>query len=205
NPPPLQGNPKQLESEALASRLEVKSIDANAESARKQAGVQHAGYWPVISGVADATYANPNPRIFPQTATWFPTWDIGAQATWSPNDILTARAGGNQYEAQAAQLEAQRGTVRDGIQIEVLQAYQKVQEADAALESTKRELASATEAYRVARELFNNGRATSTTLTDAETELTRARLDALNASVDARIARVQLDHALGRDTKYALQ
>ena len=205
NPAPLQGNPKQLESEALSARLEVKSIDANAEAAHKLASVQRAGYWPVISGFADATYANPNPRVFPATPTWFPTWDVGAQATWSPNDILTARAGGNQYEAQAAQLEAQRGTVRDGIQIEVLQAYQKVQEADAALESTKRELASASEAYRVARELFNNGRATSTTLTDSETELTRARLDALNASVDARIARVQLDHALGRDTKWAMQ
>ena len=87
----------------------------------------------------------------------------------------------------------------------MLQAYQKVQESDVALQSTKRQLASATEAYRVARELFNNGRATSTTLTDSETELTRARLDSLNASVDARIARVQLDHALGRDTRYALQ
>lgn len=205
DPAPLQGNTKALENEALSSRLEVKSIDANAESARKQAAVQKAGYVPQVSGFADATYANPNPRVFPATPTWFPTWDLGVQATWSPNDILTARAGGNQYEAQAAQLEAQRETVRDGIRIEVLQAFQKVGEADAALQSTKRELASATEAYRVARELFNNGRATSTTLTDAETELTRARLDALNASVDARIARVQLDHALGRDTRYALQ
>ncbi|MEO8800275.1 MAG: TolC family protein [Polyangiaceae bacterium] len=204
-PTPIVGNPNALENEAISQRLEVKSIDANAEAARKLAGVQHAGYYPVVSAFGDATYANPNPRIFPATSTWFPTWDVGVQATWSPNDILTARAGGNQYEAQAAQLEAQKGTTRDGIQIEVLQAFQKVQEADAALESTKRQLASATEAYRVARELFNNGRATSTTLTDSETDLTRARLDALNASVDSRVARVQLDHAVGRDTRYALQ
>lgn len=205
DPAPMVGNPTALENEAISQRLEVKSIDANAEAARKQASVQRAGYYPVVGAFGDATYANPNPRIFPATSTWFPTWDVGVQATWSPNDILTARAGGSQYEAQAAQLEAQKGTTRDGIQIEVLQAFQKVQEADAALESTKRQLASATEAYRVARELFNNGRATSTTLTDSETDLTRARLDALNASVDARVARVQLDHAVGRDTRYALQ
>jgi outer membrane protein TolC len=42
---------------------------------------------------------------------------------------------------------------------------------------------------------------TSTTLTDAETELTRARLQTVNARVDARVARVRLDHALGRDTR----
>lgn len=203
--PTVQGNPQSLEAEAVASRLEVKSVDANAAAAREQAKVTKAGYWPVVSAFADATYANPNSRIFPQTATWFPTWDLGAQATWSPNDVLTTRANGADAESRAAQLEAQKGTIRDGIAIEVLQAWQKVNEADAALSSTKRELASATEAYRVARELFNNGRATSTTLTDSETELTRARLDALNASVDARVARVQLDHALGRDTRYALQ
>jgi outer membrane protein TolC len=204
-PESVQGNPSSLEAEALSSRLEVKSVDANADAARKQADVQKAGYYPVVGAFADATYANPNPRIFPATPTWFPTWDLGVQATWSPNDILTARAGGADAESRAEQLEASKGSVRDGIQIEVLQAWQKVQEADVALQSTKRELASATEAYRVARELFNNGRATSTTLTDSETELTRARLDALNASVDARVARVQLDHALGRDTKYATQ
>jgi len=44
-----------------------------------------------------------------------------------------------------------------------------------------------------------NGRATSSELTDAETELTRARLDLLNARANARTSRVQLEHALGRD------
>ncbi len=204
-PNPVQGNPASLESEAVSSRLEVKSVDANAAAAREQAKVSKAGYYPVVGAFADATYANPNPRIFPATNTWFPTWDMGVQATWSPNDLLTARAGGADAESRAQQLEAQKGVVRDGIAVEVLQAWQKVNEADVALSSTRRQLASATEAYRVARELFNNGRATSTTLTDSETDLTRARLDALNASVDARVARVQLEHALGRDTKYATQ
>ena len=54
-------------------------------------------------------------------------------------------------------------------------------------------------AYRVARELFNNGRGTSTTLADAERDLQNARLDLLNAKAEARIARIRLEHALGRD------
>ena len=204
-PAALQGNPDALTREALSARLEIKSIDASAEAARKQATAARNGELPALSAFGDAVYANPNPRIFPQTSTWFPTWDVGAQVTWSPNDVLTGWASGRDYTARAAQLEAQRGATRDGIEIEVVQAWQAVKEADAALDSTHRELTSATEAYRVARELFNNGRATSTTLTDAETELTRARLDALNAAVDARIARVRLDHALGRDTLEALR
>ncbi|MEO6418352.1 MAG: TolC family protein, partial [Polyangiaceae bacterium] len=202
-PPPFAGNLTQLSSEATSARFEVKSIDANADAARAQATVVRASRYPTIQAFADGIYANPNPRIFPASEKWFPTWDIGAQAVWSPNDILTAGANGADADARAAALEAQKGTIRDGIAVEVMQAYQGVKEADFAIGSTARELVSATEAYRVARELFNNGRATATTLTDSETDLTRARLDALNASVDARTARVRLEHALGRDTHLA--
>jgi len=202
-PPPFSGNLAQMTNEAVSARYEIKSIDANAEAARQQAAVQRAGRYPVVSAFGDAIYANPNPRRFPATSDWYGTWDLGAQLIWSPNDILTANAGASDYESRANALEAQKATIRDGILVEAMQSYQAVKESDVALDSTKRELASATEAYRVARELFNNGRATSTTLTDAETELTRARLDALNAAFDARIARVRLEHSLGRDTKDA--
>jgi outer membrane protein TolC len=119
--------------------------------------------------------------------------------TWSPNDTLTGSSNVADLKAHAAQLEAQKGTLRDNIEIEVTQAFQNVREADVSLDSAKHELESAEEAYRVTKELFNNGRATSTTLTDSETELTRSRLDLLTARVNARTARVRLDHALGRD------
>ena len=88
---------------------------------------------------------------------------------------------------------------REGIEVEVTQAYEQVRQWDVSLDQTRRELASAEEAARVARELFNNGRGTALTVADAETDLTRARLDALNATVSARIARVRLEHAVGRD------
>ena len=74
-----------------------------------------------------------------------------------------------------------------------------MREAEVAIESTARGLAAAEESYRVRRSLFQNGRATSVELTDAETDLTRARLEAINARVDLRIAHVRIEHALGRD------
>jgi outer membrane protein TolC len=201
--PAFQGNLQQLTQEALTARLEVKSIDANAAAAREQAKAARGGAWPQLAAFGDAIVANPNQRRFPQQDEWFPTWQVGAQLTWTPNDTLANGAAGRDVEARASALEFQREAVRDGIRLEVTQAYQAIREADASYEATKRELAAAQEAYRVARELFNNGRGTSTVLTDAETELTRARLDALNAAVDARIARVRLEHALGRDAKIA--
>ena len=91
--------------------------------------------------------------------------------------------------------------MRDGIELEVTQAYQGVIEADTAIQTTTRQLESAEEAYRVARELFNAGRGTATTLIDAETALAQTRFEHLNAKVDARLARIRLEHALGRDVK----
>ena len=68
------------------------------------------------------------------------------------------------------------------------------------LEVASREgLVAAEENYRVRRELYRAGKATIVEVTDAETDLTRARLDVVNSHVDVRIARVALSHALGRD------
>lgn len=198
---PITGNLRELVKEAHTSRLEIKSIDASAEAAHKQASVARGGAYPQLGGFADAIYANPNQRRFPATNEWFPTWDVGLQLTWAPNDVLTSLAAGRSIDAQAAQIEAQKLTVRDGIELEVTQAYQSGVEADQALATSTRELAAATEAYRVARELFNAGRATSVVLTDASNDLTRARFNELNAKTAARLARVRLEHALGRDTK----
>jgi outer membrane protein len=195
---PVQGNIKQLTLEALATRPEVKSAEANAEAAREQSVAAKAGRYPVLSAFADGIYANPNPRYFPSTNLWFPTWDIGAQVTWSPNDILVANGSAVDAASRAAAIEANKHNVRDNIEVEVTQYFQAVHESDFSIDASTRELASAQEAYRVARELFNNGRGTSTTVTDAETDLTRARLDLLNSKADARIARIQLEHALGR-------
>lgn len=199
--PPSPGKLAELVSEAHAARPEIKSIDKSAEAARKLAEVQRAGNYPALSAFGDVTYANPNPRRFPQRNEWFPTWAVGAQITWSPNDIPTSAANASDAEARAAAAEAQKSAVRDGIELEVTQAYQAIIEADTAIATTQRQLESALEGYRVARELFNNGRGTGTTLIDAETVLAQTRFEHLNARVDARLARIRLDHALGRDAK----
>jgi outer membrane protein TolC len=201
--PSFQGNLTQMTAEALGARAEIKSADLSAAAASKQASAAKAGRYPVLSAFADGIYGNPNSRVFPQSQDGFGTWDAGAILSWSPNDVLVANGSVNDFDAQAAAIIANRNNTRDAVTVEVQQDWQNVREADFAIESSTRQLASATEAYRVQRELFNNGRGTSTTLTDAETDLTRARLTILNAKADARIARIRLDHALGRDIRPA--
>ncbi len=71
------------------------------------------------------------------------------------------------------------------------------QESAAVLATTARGLAAAEESHRVRQALFAEGRATSVELTDAETDLVRARLAAVDARIDAGLARVRLQTATG--------
>ena len=121
------------------------------------------------------------------------------QLSWTINDTFTSGAQVDEIDAKIMEVEAQRSQLDDGIRLQVTQAYNALREAEVAKDTTERQLASAEESYRVRRELFRAGRATSSELTDAETALLKARFDALNARIDIRMARERLDNALGRD------
>jgi outer membrane protein TolC len=190
-----------LISEAVSNRAELKSLAKNAEAAHSQATALRGGRLPSLSAFGDVTYANPNPRRFPPADEWFPTWTIGAQITWSPNDVFSYGAQGAEADARASALEAQAAAARDAIELETLQAYQAVVEADLAIETSARQLEAAQESYRVTKDLYNSGRVNGTTLTDIENVLAQARFDSADARVQARTARVRLEHATGRDLK----
>jgi outer membrane protein len=201
DPPPLTNvdNLAALRAEALERRLEVRALDETAWSLREQAKVARAGYYPRLDVFGNAYYANPNPRVFLPEPRFRASWEVGAQIVWTPNDTLNARGASDDAEARAAQTEMQKEALRDSLRIEVMQAYNLLHEADVALQTTRRGLTAAEEGYRVRRELFRNGRATSVELTDAELELFRASLEAINARVNWRSARASLIHAIGRD------
>ena len=188
-----------LWSEAASQRIELAALDEGATASREQAKVALSAGLPRLDAVGNAVYANPNPRIFPQSDSYRGTWDATLQLSWAPTDLPAARAARRATLARAAQLDDQRAALLDGIKLEVTQAAQALAEARLAIETARRGQHAAEESCRIRRVLFQNGRATSVELTDAETELTRARMDLLGAQIDVRVAHARLIHALGRD------
>jgi outer membrane protein TolC len=191
-----------LWTEAGASRLEIKTLEQTSDALREQAKVARAGNYPRLDAFGDVLYSNPNQRVFPQQDVFRPTWDVGVQLIYSPNDVALSGASSRNLTARASSVIAQKQALEDGIRVEVTQARNALREAQAAVESTAQGLVAAEESYRVRRSLFRNGRATGVELTDAETDLTRSRLEAINARVDVRIAAVRLEHAVGRDVTH---
>jgi outer membrane protein len=184
---------------AKRQRLEFKVIDAGIQAKDKQREAELANQLPRLAAVAVADYADPNQRIFPQHNAFDLTWAIGAQLTWTLNDALVSRATERRITAEASQLRADRENLERGTRVELLAAQQAVAVAQHALATSQKGLVAAEEGYRVRKELLSADRATAVELIDAETDLTRARIAALNARVDLRVAIAQLTHALGND------
>ncbi len=199
--PPLEATDdfEALVQEAVGQRVELKVLGESLEALSAQKKALWANVVPRLDGTANLLYANPNPRFIPGVADWRFTWDVGASISWSPTDVPAAVAQVSVANSRVRQVEAQKLGLLDALRLEVRQSWLAVRESSVALSSTQKALLSAEEAYRVRQDLFRNGRATVVEVIDSETELTRARLEAINARIDARIARVRLEHATGRD------
>jgi outer membrane protein len=186
---------------ARQKRLEFKVIETGIRAKESQRAAETANLLPRLSAFGVADYADPNQRVFPQQDEFKLTWSVGAQLTWTLNDALVSRTSDRRIAAEANELRADRENLERGTRIEVLAAQQAVALAQRALATSQKGLTAAEEGYRVRKELLNADRATALELVDAETELTRSRITALNSRVDLRVARAQLEHALGNDTK----
>jgi outer membrane protein TolC len=185
--------------EALERRLEMRQLGESEAALRAEAAVARAGNYPRLDAQANGIYANPNPRYIPPDATWRPTWDAGVMLSWTPTAIFGATAQAKTAEAHADEVAARKNSLRNALHMEVSQALNGLAEATFGLSVSRDNLTAADENYRVRRELYRAGKATIVEVTDAETELTRARLEVVYSHADERIARVALTHALGRD------
>jgi outer membrane protein TolC len=186
---------------AKRQRLAFRSLDLGIRANEKQRDAEKANLLPRLSAFGTVDYARPNQRVFPQADEFKFTWQAGVQLAWTLNDALVSRTNLHRYEAQTRSLQADRENLERGTRIEVLAAQQAVSLAQRSFSTSAKGLAAAEESYRVRQALLAAQRATAVELVDAETELTRARITALNARIDLRVALAQLAHALGNDTK----
>lgn len=196
---PIAGDLESLTNEALSKRIELLALSEATRATRLGSRAVKAGAYPRLDAFGEVTYANPNQRYFPQEERWRPTWSVGLAATWVVTDAFVTGAQASQLDATARSLEGQRAALADGIRQEVAAHYLSRAKSQGALESSRRGVAAGEEAYRVAVDLYRVGKATTTEVIEAETDLLGARLTEVNARIELRIAEVRLRHAVGRD------
>jgi outer membrane protein TolC len=187
----------ELETRARKHRPELASVATGIRAKEAERSAEAADLAPHLSAFAAAELANPNPRVFPQQDKFKLTWAIGAQVTWVINESLAGNAQRDKLAAQADELRSDRASLEQQVELEVLGASEAVTLATQALDTTRQGIEAAEEGYRVRKDLFGAGRATVVEMVDAENELARARIAALDARIDLRIAAAKLAYALG--------
>ncbi len=182
---------------ALAHRAELVSLSSSMEGEREQAKVASSLMYPHLELYGLGLASNPNPRYIPAQEKFRLTWEVGARLSYSPNELAMGRAQLREHRARAESLSAQRQQMMESIRAEVLGASQAQQETALALVAAKKSLALAEDSLRVRRSLLAEGRTTNVEVTDAETELVRARFAEVDAKIDARLASTRLLRAMG--------
>ena len=186
-----------LAARALERRSELKALNAGIRAKESQRRSEASTLVPRISAFAAVDYSKPNPRVFPQEDEFRFTWVAGVQASWVINESLSANQVRNRYGAEADELRADRKSFEHQVRLEVLRAIQGVRLAQRSIETTQQGVDAAEESYRVRKDLFGANRANVVEMVDAETELSRARIAALDARIDLRIALARLAYATG--------
>lgn len=193
----IAGNVQELIDRAWRSRPEVESLHRQVSAIDANLAAVRAGYFPSLVAQANLDVANPNQRFIPQSAVFNTTWDASLVLQWSPTGAIQNGATASRVIAQREAVQAQIGGFLAGVELDVRGAWVNVQGARAAIEAATRQVAAAEESYRVRRERFTVGSAISSDLTDAESDLLRARFALVNAHVDLRVALARLRRAVG--------
>jgi outer membrane protein TolC len=183
---------------ALAQRPELKALSRTTLAYKKQADVARSISFPRLDASAQNTYANPNQRYFPQKDEFNHSWQVGVQLSYSPVDTLSGLAQARAASAKAQANEAQRAELSDAVRTEVTDAVLSHRNAQASIACSARRLAAAETSYRARRERFLADKATTVELTEAQTELFSAKLEAVQARVAIRAARARIAYVTGQ-------
>jgi outer membrane protein len=192
------GDLDRLIAEAHGQRLELRSLEKALVGTREGIRATRAQYYPRLDAFADAVYANPNQRFFPQQQVWRGSWSVGVQFSYTINQSVRTKAQVREQKTNQRDLVLQAEMMRRAIAMEVAQAFHDRERAMAAVELSTRSLASAIEAYRVASENYRLGAATTNEIIDAEGQQVQAALHAVNSHIDLHVATTRLLYSTGR-------
>lgn len=180
-----------------SQRHEPQALKRQMKAARDRERAAARAALPSLNASARIDYAQPAPYFVPPNSSFESVWTLSVGLSWSPNDLLRARAGAN---AEAAQRKALAGELRElkhTIQIERKVAVAAAKAARAQLQSATEELAAAQVALQKAQRSYATGLSDATDLLDAAVAVDRAALGRVRAGIATERARFAEAHAAG--------
>jgi len=176
-----------------ADRPELKQLDALITAAQEQLNQAKGGFMPT----ADLFASYQLDKGFVHEGEQGDSWMTGIRLNYNLYEGDRTRAAVAQAEANLARLRETRHKLALAIGLEIEQARLALQQAEERLKVTANQVRLATESARLFQERFKEGVILASSLLDAESRLTEARVHASLAKAARLIAIADLRKAVG--------
>lgn len=159
---------------------------------------QKSDYYPRIDFFANYNYQNPDPYSFVTGQTgWQDHWATGIRARWNLFDGGTRRANLGESQLMMAIEEDQLRDMERSVTLDIRSQWLRGRDAAEVIEATSENIDLATRALEIARARFNAGLSTNLEVTQANLELSDARLSRSLALYEYMVAVTSMKHAVG--------
>jgi len=129
------------------------------------------------------------------------SWSVGISANWNVFDAGLTSAKVKEARANDDKVRAGDKQTRDGIELEVREAYLSMKEAEARIETSKVAVGQAVENLKASEAKYYAGAGTNMDVIDAQMALTQANTNATQASYDYNVNKAKLEKAEGVGVK----
>jgi len=188
----IELNLPELLAEAERQRPELQVMDLRIEMTKRGVHLAKQGRLPTMALTGSYDWLEETSEFGPGNLSW--TVALGVSLPLSDGGGTSAKVAQAHSDVRSA--ETAREQLRQGIALEVRQAYLSLQEAQARLVATAKSVEEAREVLRLAQARYETGVGTPVEVTDAVAAMTGARTNHVNATYDCRIALARLEAAV---------
>ena len=185
--------------QALDHRPELQQAEKQIQIAKANVTVASSGYKPEVSTFLnyswhDTTFDN-------QLDNVREGWIVGATMNWALFDGMLTHGRVTQARAQLMESNIDYGDTRRQVELEVRQAYSDYLQTLELIEAQKKAVEQGEESLRLAEARFRAGTGTQLDVLSAQTALTEARSNEIQALYDYNVAIATLDRVTGATVK----
>ncbi|MRR08233.1 MAG: TolC family protein, partial [Deltaproteobacteria bacterium] len=179
------------------NRPEIVAAELKAHQAGYMVDIARSEYFPTIAAVGHFDRFGDDPSLKGSIYKDKENWYVAGVASWNffewgrtKNKVQASRATSNEA-LHALEL------TKDQVRLEAKTAFLDLQDAKRQVDVSKKAVEHAEENYRITVEHFHEQLGTNTDVLDAQTLLTSARTDLVNAVNDYNLSQARLERAMG--------
>ena len=181
---------------ALNNRPDLAQAKASVDIAKTNIKIAESGNKLTVAATASEKW---NDSDFPGTEN--NTWAIGISANYNLFDAGLTKAQVKGAGSELTKATEQLRQAKDGVQLEVRQAYLNMLEAEKRIDTSKVAVTKGEEDYKIAQVRYSAGVGTNLDVIDSQVALTSAKTDYVQALYDYNTSRAKLDKAMGITVK----